>query len=161
MRESLDHVDRALDSLSRTRWTHGSDASRLWNTVARRIERDRSRSFVTRHRSLVTGLVVLTLAGAGFAAAGGFALLASLFVTVEIDGEPVDTREVIVEENGVASYSFPLDPSTLSRDFTIGLREGEVHGVDVEGSATIDMTFSDDRADVEITLEPVPPTEDG
>jgi len=99
---------------------------------------NRSDSYIGRHRALVSALAIAILASLGFAAAGGIHIVKSWFVTTEVNGQVVDTREVVPDPNGETTFTVPAGDA---RDATVTVQSDGTEGgqkrveVNVQGGA--------------------------
>jgi len=109
MKDQLDPVESALESLKSRHWPGGHN-SQLKDKLMREYQMKRSFSGPGRRGALIATLAILVLATAGFAAAGGVELIRGWFITVEIDGQivDIDDADITVETEG--------DTVTLSLD---------------------------------------------
>ncbi len=108
-----------------------------------------------RYRVVVPVLAILVIAGVAFAAAGGVALVKSWLVTTKINGEVVDTREVVPNEDGSAKFSVPVGPPSGGTQTV----EMSIAGDDSGGTKTVNVTSDGNTAEVEIKPEPAKPAE--
>ena len=121
MREA-DPVDRALQSLGGRHWPGETHNPQLENQLMRAFETHKPASLISRHRVLIPVLAVLVFGSVAFAAAGGIEYVRSLFITVSVNGEVVDTSEVVLDENGRGTFTRthrgdrrPSDPRAFAR----------------------------------------------
>jgi hypothetical protein len=116
----------------------------------RELESKRSATMFGRHPVLGVALAIVVLGSLGFAAAGGVGLLKSWFVTTEINGQVIDTREVVPDENGYASFTIPVPDTEGEAEIST-----TIQGTG-DGHKTINVTLSgnEEGAQVEIQTEP-------
>ena len=127
----------------------------------RASESNRSAPFVSRHRVLVPALAVLLLGSVVFAAAGGVDLVKGwiMTLTIEVDGEVVAVEDLVLDEEGRATFTLPDD-----------LEEGEMVTLNLEGEsphdeagegqmATIEVSVQDNVAEIQLGIEEEDPEE--
>ena len=81
----------------------------------------RTSSRLGRRGALIAALAVLLLGGAGFAAAGGVELVKDWFITVTVNGEPVEVTDadVTIETEG-DSVTVSVDCLEIDGEFEEG-----------------------------------------
>jgi hypothetical protein len=157
VRKELDPVDRALQSLQGRQWSGDSFNIELEKRLMQAFDAHRPAARMARYRVLVPVLAILVIAGVAFAAAGGVALVKSWFVTTKINGEVVDTREVVPNEDGSAKFSVPVGPPQGDTQVVEMSIEGD--GSDAGGMKTVTITSDGNTAEVEIKPEQAKPEE--
>ncbi len=102
------------------------------------MQANRNTSLVSR-RALVAALVAVVLGGAGFAAAGGLEMVQGWFITVEVNGVPVevDDADIDIQTNGDGVTTITLD----SADLDTGA-EGDVATVTVTATQDANGTVT-------------------
>ena len=118
------------------------------------FETNRSVPAFYRHRLMIPALAVVLLAGVAFVAAGGVEWVQSWFVTTTVNGEVVDTQEVIPNEDGSATFNIPVGPPTDGENVVELAISGD--GAPAGGQKTVNVTLSGDEAQIEIK-----PSQDG
>lgn len=153
MKDQHDPVDSALTSLGGRRWP-GEDQDN--NQLKAKIMQEySSRGSSVRHRgAIVATLAFLALGTVGFGAVGGFNMVRSWFITVEIDGVPVDVDnlDIVVEENG-DSVTLTVDSDDLdlppgSENVTISITASPDQDAKIifdtdEGVTVVDLRIED------------------
>ena len=157
MRRELDPADRALQSLRGQQWSGDPFNIELEKRLMQAYEAHRPAARMGRYRVVVPVLAILVIAGVAFAAAGGVALVKSWFVTTKINGEVVDTRQVVPNEDGSATFSVPVGPAQEGTQVVEMSIEGD--GSDAGGMKTVTITSDGDSAKVEIKPEQAKPEE--
>jgi hypothetical protein len=109
-----------------------------------------STSFFARHRVLVPVLILLLVTSVGFAASGAFELIRSWFLTITVNGEVVHEGEVVTDENGNATLTVPMPPST-GETTTISL-SGTGNGA--PDGTTVDVSVASDGEQATVTIAP-------
>lgn len=125
MQHKHDPVDHALESLGGQHWPEDYDNNKLKDKIMKDFNTNRASRF-SRRSTLVATLAVVLLGTAGFAAAGGVAMVRGWFVTLEINGEHVDVElvPIDVQQDG--------DTVTLTFDGAdIGAEDGDVISISV------------------------------
>jgi len=152
MSSPVDPVEDALRSIGGRNWPGDDYNHNLENRLMREFNtRSTTTSFLARHRVLLPALAVLIVAGVGFAATGGIAMIQSWFVTVSVDGEELGTQEVTLNPDGSAVFEVPFD-HVGEGPHTIELAvEGE--GYDGDGQKTVNVTLEDGVGQVELIQE--------
>ena len=154
MPNKLDPVDCALQSLAGQQWPGGNHNHELENKLMRAFEANKSVSRIGQHRVLIPVLVVLVLGSVAFAAAGGVGLIKSWFVTTEINGEVVDVREIVPNEDGSASFTIPVTAAEGENTISLSL-EGEANpGEGDQQIATITIEGTTDSDGVHVEIKP-------
>jgi|WetSurMetagenome_2_1015567.scaffolds.fasta_scaffold148726_2 hypothetical protein len=148
MESPIDPVERVLESLGGRQWPGNHHNPQLESMLMRSFGENRSRSFVARHRVLVPMLAVLLVAGVAFAAAGGIGLVRSWFVTVTVNGQVVDQRTVVANEDGTATFISTV-PTSSGGEATISTT---ITGDGTNGDKTVHMTVESDGQDVKGTV---------
>jgi hypothetical protein len=146
MRTELDPADRALHTLRGRRWSGASFDLELENRLMAAYDAHTPATRLGRYRVVVPILGILVIAGVAFAAVGGVALIKSWLVTTKINGQVVDTREVVPNDDGTAKYSVPISPPGNGPQTV----EMTVAGDDSGGTKTVTVTSDGNTADVEI-----------
>ena len=157
MRNELDPVDRALQSLQGRQWSGDSVNTQLEKRLMQAYEAHRPAARLGRYRVLVPVLAILVIASVAFTAAGGVALVKSWFVTTKINGEVVDTRQVVPAEDGSAKFSVPVAPPQEGTQVVEMSIESDAN--DTGGAKTVNVTLDGNNAEVEIKPEPAKPEE--
>lgn len=135
-----DPVDSALSALRSCEWTGPSVNTQLEERLMKEYTRTTvSRSFL--HRPAVAAaLGILVLGGGAFAAGGGIEYIKSLFVTVEIDGQPTQLELQPVGDN---VYEGTLQTQTQDgRDAHVVVRRLE--GDPNEQNMTVNVNLTGD-----------------
>ncbi|MCP4250542.1 MAG: hypothetical protein GY778_26155 [bacterium] len=160
MNTPTDPVDSALQSLRDQRWPGNErNHEQLEHRLMQEYQAQRTPGWPGRHRLLVAGLAVAVLASAGFGAA---AVMSGWFVTTEINGQVIDTRTIIPDETGHASYSVPLPevegdgPVTLSFSMEAGEDTSEATEA---GTTVIGLTAEIDGDVLNVDVQQDPPDE--
>lgn len=151
MSRPADEVDRALESLGGRMWPGDPIDPKLESELMSRFDNASQPSLFARHRVLVPVIGVLIAASVGFA---GVAIVQSWLVTTTVDGEVVGTQEVLVSEDGQASFTVPI-PELEEGTHVVELEiDGESY--DADGTQkTIEVTLGDDNnAVVDVKTEP-------
>lgn len=104
------------------------------------FSKDRSSRFVTRRPALVAACAFLLVGGGAFAAAGGIDLIKSLFVTVDINGQPVQLELQPVGEN---TYEGALD-TEMADGRQAKIRVKRVDNGSTEHKTHVNVNLSDD-----------------
>jgi hypothetical protein len=157
MKTHIDPVERALQSLGGRQWPGANHNPELEQRLMQSFENHPPASLFARHKILVPALIVLFLAGASFAAAGGIDLIRSWFLTIEVNGTVVHSGEIQLDENGEATLTLPQ--GSLQADgngeVTVGL---EVQGDASDGAAmkTISITDGEKEVIVRVGSQPGP-----
>ena len=156
MLHNPDSVDRALESLGRRAWPGATVDPELESKLMREFQPHARAPFLARHRVLVPLVAILLLGSAAFAAAGGIRLIRSLFVTTRVNGQVVDTSEVILDENGRGSFTVPIEPTDDLQTLELSL-EGEYVGPDgtpgEAGTVTINATAEAGTSEIGVELQ--------
>jgi hypothetical protein len=153
MRKELDPADRALQTLRGRQWSGDPFNIELEKRLMQAYDAHKPAARMARYRVVVPVLAILVIAGVAFAAAGGVALVKSWFVTTKINGEVVDTREVVPNEDGSAKFSVPIGPPQQGTQVV----EMSIAGDDSGGTKTVNVTSDGNTAEVEIKPEPAKP----
>ncbi len=74
----------------------------------REFSTNRSAPYLARHRVLAATLAIAVLASLGFVAAGGIKMVKSWFVTTTVNDQVIDTREVVPDGKGEATFTLPV-----------------------------------------------------
>lgn len=154
MQNENDPVDSALRSLGGQKWPGASHNPELEEKLMRAFENRGSTSKIRRHPLLAACLAVLVLGSVGFAAAGGIEMVRSWFVTIEVNGEVIDSLEVVPDENGNAEFDIP-PIETEDGEMTvatISIDAGE-SGDDEGGEKTISVTLDEDGGHIIVEQE--------
>ncbi len=109
----------------------------------RKFDTNRASRGLGRRGTLLAALAILTVGSVGFAAAGGVQMIQGWFITVEVNGEPVDFNEdaIQVESNDDGTVTLTIDGEALG-----------VEGGEEGGEATITIIANEtDAAAVIIT----------
>lgn len=153
MRNNIDPVDRALESLRGREWPEVKLDPELENKLMHRFDNRNTTAFLSRHRVLVSALALMLVVGVSFAAAGGVALVRSWFVTVTVDGQ-TETHEVAPNEDGSATVTVPLPESKDGlRVVEMTVDSGELPAGDGSQSMSVSVSTDGDEAEVTITPE--------
>lgn len=156
MLNDIDPVDRALASLAGRTWPQGHENAQLENRLMQSFNVNRTASFVARHRVVVPVIVLLMVVSVGFAAAGGIQLVRGWFVTTSINGHVVDRQEVILNEDGSASFTIPapeIEGDTAVIDMSIEAGAGDAEGYKAV-NISLDGGDTPGQAQVTITTQP-------
>ena len=122
MKDQMDPVDGALESLGGRQWPGDYHNHQLKDKIMQELQTKRSSSRLGRRGALVASLLFLVLGTAGFAAAGGFELVRGWFITVEVNGVPVDIDEADIDvQTDGDTVTLTID----SADIDTGGEEGE------------------------------------
>ena len=152
MRNEHDPVDSALQSLGGQKWPGASHNPKLEDKLMRAFENRGSTSKIRRHPLLAACLAVLLLGSLGFAAGGGIELVRSWFVTIEVNGEVIDSLEVVPDENGNAEFDIP--PIEVEGDevavTTITIDSGEEEDEDDGTMKTITVSLDEDGGHITV-----------
>jgi hypothetical protein len=151
MHKDSDAVDRALQSLADQQWPGDSYDDQLESKLMQAYETNRSVPAFYRHRLLIPALALVLVASVGFVSFGGVALVKSWFVTTTINGQVVDVREVVPNEDGSATFNVPVSAKDGENTVELSI-EGD--GSPTGGQKTVTVTLTDDEAQVEITPDP-------
>gem|GEM_PF-2433977 len=127
MRQNEDSVDRALESLGSRYWPGDFQKHKLEERIMQSYQNNRTSAHPGRRGKLIAALAVMLLATAGFAATGGLDMVKGWFITVEINGEPVDIA------------TDDIDVRTDGNEVTISLDAADVD-VDAEDGAVVTIT---------------------
>ena len=152
MQPKPDPVDHALESLGGQHWPEDYDNNKLKDKIMKDFNTNRTARF-SRRRTLAATLAVVLLGTAGFAAAGGVAMVQGWFITVEVNGQAVDFDEsnVDVQTDG-DMVTFTFDGAD------IGAEEGDVISITTSpghpGTITIGEYDGDvSKVEVQVTVE--------
>lgn len=150
MTNRQDPVDRALSALQRIECPIDQQEHQLEMQIMNQLHEQSRLGRFTRRQAMVASVAALALVSAGVAA--GIAINRSLNVTTEINGEVVDSRTVVLDENGDASFTVPMpeitdDTATMS--FTV--ESDEVPAGEGDGTVVLSMT-AEDVGDGEATV---------
>lgn len=96
--------------------------------------------FLVRHRVAASVLGVLLVAGVAFGAVGGAGLIRSWLMTMEVNGELVEVREISVEEDGSTRIDVPLDLRNMEPGDEVALT---FEGAAGEGTTNVTVDFAD------------------
>jgi hypothetical protein len=152
VRNDLDPVDRALESLGGRQWPGYQPNTQLESKLMRSFDTQKTASFVARHRVLVPALALLLVASVGFAAAGGIELVRSWFITVTVDGVTT-THEVVPNPDGSATVTIPLPPAEgEQRIVEMSIESGAADFP--EGTKTVSVALSAGGDEAEVTITP-------
>ena len=90
----------------------------------RKFDTNRASRGLGRRGTLLAALAILTVGSVGFAAAGGIHMIQGWFITVEVNGEPVDFNEdaIQVESHGDGTVTLTVDGEALGIE---GGQEGD------------------------------------
>ena len=162
MQDQLDPVDRALESVRARQWPGDYEDNLLKDKLMREFRNQRTPSRLSRRGALIAALTVMLLGGAGFAAAGGVEIVKGWFITVTVDGEPVEVTDaditietqgdsvtVTVENLEVAGeplHDMTIDTVGEPATVTIGCIEASEHE---NGSTVEDPDTDDDLAETD------------
>lgn len=141
---STDHdpVDRALESLRHSSWTPSNPNPLLEEKLMQEFSKNRTSRFVARRPALVAACAVLLVGGGTFAAAGGIDLIKSLFVTVDINGEPVQLELQPVGDN---TYEGALD-TEMADGRQAKIRVKRVENGPTELKTHVNVNLSDEES---------------
>ena len=161
MRQKPDPLDSALQSLRRQQWPGEAPDPQIREKLMQAFESNRSVSRLGHHRLLIMILAFLVVASAGFAAVGGVDMVRSWFVTTEINGQVIDARAVVPDENGVARFTIPPVPIDGEGQAEISMTiEGAAAGEGEMTTVNVSMVGDEDGTHVEIKPEPEPAQDD-
>ncbi len=115
MHHQRTQVDDALDSLGDRRWPGDYNNPELKENLMQKFDTNRASRGLGRRGTLLAALAILTVSSVGFAAAGGVQMIQGWFITVEVNGEPVDFDEdaIQVESHGDGTVTLTVDGEAL------------------------------------------------
>lgn len=158
MQTPSDPVDRALASLAGRAWPGGTHNTQLESTLMRSFVDHRPAPFLARHRVLVPTLVVLLVAGVAFAAAGGLELVKGWFITTSINGQVVDQRTVVPNDDGSVTFTVPAAPRQDGEPAVVEMTLQDDDG-DATTTKVVNVTVATNGEEAEVTVTPQPPEE--
>ncbi|UCG33971.1 MAG: hypothetical protein JSU68_04905 [Phycisphaerales bacterium] len=111
-----------------------------------------------RHRVLAAALAVLVVGSVGFAAAGGVDWVRGWFrTTVEVDGEVVASEELVLNEDGQATLTFPAEFLVGGEELMITVESGEIAAEDIDGEGTAvinaDLFVEGENAEIQFDVD--------
>lgn len=142
MQHQHDPVDHALESLGGQHWPEDYDNNKLKDKIMKDFNTNSASRF-SRRTTLAATLAVVLLGTVGFAAAGGVQMVQSWFVTLEINGQPVDVElvPIDVQQDG--------NSVTLSFDGAdIGAQDGDVISITASAGQNGQIVVDDVNGDV-------------
>ncbi len=139
MNDHHDPVDGALESLGGRQWPGQYDNHKLKDRIVTDLKSKRTPSKFGSRGAIVASLAILILGTAGFAAAGGIGMVRGWFITVEVNGVPIDVddADIHIEEDG-DTVSITLDSANLP--------------VDVEGGEAVITVVASPESDAQVII---------
>lgn len=150
MSKQTDPVHGVLQSLAGRSWPGANHNPKLETQLMQAFDHNQQTvPFLLRHRVAASVLGVLLAAGVTFGAVGGMELVRGWLMTMEVNGEVIEVREIVPDEDGAAFVEVPLDLSEFETGDGVTLTfagetcdkpvDMKIEFADGSGTATIKM----------------------
>ncbi len=158
MSGDMDPVDGALQSLAGQQWPGNPENPELERRIMQALDTQKhvSRSRV---RRLVLPAAIVLLGSTVLVAAGGWSLIRSWFITVEVNGNVVHSGEMVLDPNGQAVIAVPAGALQPGSENEIAIQlQGAGGGPEEQ---TIVITTDDGEHELKVHVNAAPDPNEG